>query len=116
MSSRVFSNESAKQIADQYVSQKYGPDEQPELSVLRLKSTWLVECHLASGPSRARKVLMMVNRHGFVEELSTKRPPTTNESPLLAGLRRANEIIDLRESLKQAPPAPLARSKAAWWS
>ena len=68
MASRVTTRSSAGEVAWEYLSSHHPELASTDLSVLELGGGWLVETVPTQGGAEDR-VLLMVNRHGFVEEM-----------------------------------------------
>ena len=111
MDSTVFSETTARQAAMEFVTGHYPGQEVDYVSALRLGSRWLVEAR-TSGPGTDRgRLLMIVNRHGTVEELPTGASTRRAGGSVVEGLRQVNEVIDLRDiDLRDEP------RRSAWSS
>jgi hypothetical protein len=76
MASVVPTDLAARQAASEYLQKRHPALAADNLSVLRLQAGWLIET-LPSGPAGeapSERVLLMVNRHGFIEEIGPVLP------------------------------------------
>jgi hypothetical protein len=76
MASVVVTGASAQEAALEYLAQRHPALAGGNLAVLRLESGWLVETApaAAGGDGAAEKVMLMVSRHGSVEEIGRSLP------------------------------------------
>ena len=92
MASRVTTRSSAGEVAWEYLASHHPEMASTDLSVLELGGGWLVETVPMEGGVEDR-VLLMVNRHGFVEEMGAG--PGTRQSARrgLAALQGQSERV-----------------------
>ena len=69
MASRVSTSPTAGEVAWEYLASRYPDIAASDLAVLELGGGWLVETVLDLNAEGGGKLLLMINRHGFVEEL-----------------------------------------------
>lgn len=98
MSTRVLSDVAAQDVATDYLTERYPDCELGNVSVLKLESSWLAESLLfgEGGENTVRRVLLMINRHGFVEEIGDGGVSRQSAHRCLADLRTTYNPIDLR--------------------
>ena len=83
MTSTVSSEQSAGEAVWAYLAEQE-PDISPlDLSVLRLESGWLVQ---AAHDLGAERLIFLVNRHGFVEEVGSNSVSRRNAQRYLSDL------------------------------
>jgi hypothetical protein len=70
MASKV-TDSSVQEAALTYLAEHYPGLAAPQMSVLRMERAWLVESRFTSSvnPEPTIKVVLMINRYGFVEEV-----------------------------------------------
>ena len=78
--------------ATAFLAERYPELVGEELAGLQLGSSWLVETEATTGGGldQPYKVLMMVNRHGFVEEVGSAPTSRQTVQRCLAGLQPSN--------------------------
>jgi hypothetical protein len=93
MASRVSTDLSAQSAASEYLAKRHPELAGRGLSVLKLGLGWLVEATPddATSGDRPSRVVLMINRHGFVEEIWSGRSPRQVSPRRLAPL----QAIDL---------------------
>lgn len=98
MSTRVLSDIAAQDVATNYITERYPDLEIGHVSVLKLESSWLAES-LVFGDmddNSVRRVLLMINRFGFVEEIGDEGVSRQSAHRCLADLRTGYQTIDLK--------------------
>lgn len=96
MASRVSTKSTAGEVAWEYLASHHPGLEGSDLSVLELGAGWLVETIFSPEAGNYTRVLLMINRHGFVEEIGAG--PGTRQSARrgLATLNAGQEpVIEL---------------------
>ena len=98
MSSVVVSDISAEDVAFSYIAEHYPALDIDHISALKLGSNWLVSVEVSGGADGdpQDRVVMVVNRHGFVDEAASPAVTRHNVHRCLADLRDANGALDLR--------------------
>ena len=76
MASVVPTELAAKQTAFEYLKKRHPALADSNLSVLKLEAAWLIETVPggAGAEAQGERVLLMVNRHGFIEEIGRVLP------------------------------------------
>jgi hypothetical protein len=93
MASVVTTNSTAEHAAYQYLATHHPVLMGVELAVLQLESGWLVEAVPSDPPGTPPgRILMIVNRHGFVEEIG---PATVTRQHAQRSLASVQNIIQL---------------------
>jgi hypothetical protein len=75
--------------ATDFLAQRYPELVGEELAGLQLGSSWLIETEptMGGGDEKAYKVVLMVNKHGFVEEVGSAPTSRQTVQRCLAGLQ-----------------------------
>ncbi len=78
--------------ATAFLAERYPELAGEELAGLQLGSSWLIETEATTGGADEQpfKVVLMVNRHGFVEEVGSAPTSRQTVQRCLAGLQPAN--------------------------
>ena len=86
---RELSEPSVLAAATAFLAERYPELAGEELAGLQLGSSWLIEAEATTrgGLEPPYKVVMMVNRHGFVEEVGTAPTSRQTVQRCLAGLQ-----------------------------
>lgn len=89
MASRVQTSEQACEAASAYISQQYPASLAGELSLLRLADNWVVQTSVVplEDDEPASMVVLVVNRHGFVEEVGRGSVARQSVHRCLAGVQ-----------------------------
>jgi hypothetical protein len=86
---RVHTSEDARKAASSYLARHYALGGGGEVSVLRLGERWLVQTSVAAadGEEPGARVVLIVNRYGFVEEVGRTSVSRQSVHRCLAGLQ-----------------------------
>jgi hypothetical protein len=96
MSSKVITTQSAGETALAFLSQHHPGLEHQDVFVLELEQGWLVQADdVARDAKTAERVVLVVDQHGFVAEVSRNSINRQSAQRQLAALR-AGEAADAR--------------------
>lgn len=85
-------------MATVYLTERYPELEIGNVSVLKLESSWLAESLVFgdTDENAVRRVLLTINRYGFVEEIGDESVSRQSAHRCLADLRGTHQPIDLK--------------------
>lgn len=106
MASRVNTEHTASEVARSYLSEQHPSLLCHQLSILKLEQSWLVQATPDPGlGSEAEKVVMVVNRYGFVEEVGRGSVSRHNAHRHLNGFNTSVVGANVNEGFSSTPTA-----------
>lgn len=86
MASRVTTGQSAGEAAWAYLAEQHPKVPRQDLSVLKLEQGWLIQTVADPDDPGAERLVLLVNRYGFVEEVGNKSVSRQNAHRYLSGM------------------------------
>jgi hypothetical protein len=86
MASRVTTGQSAGEAAWTYLAEQHPGVPRQDLSVLKLEQGWLIQTLADPDDPAAERLVLLVNRYGFVEEVGRNSVSRQNAHRYLSGM------------------------------
>ena len=109
MASMVSSEQSATEAALAYLADQHPSMERRELALLKLEQGWLVQAaaDAGDGDHPSGRIVLLVNRHGFVEEVGRNMVSRQSAHRCLVDLTTGG-------ASEHSAPAPAPATARSW--